>query len=318
MLEHAGSSEARVFGEVANLGRELQRLGTQTLGGRVQAKVALVFDWENWWAVEYMSGPNRDLTYLPICQAYFSALHEQGITCDIVAPEADLSTYSVVIAPVLYMARSDLAPRVGAYVASGGTFLTTFLSGVADECDSVYPGGYPGPFRPLCGIWVDEVDALHSAEFNSAVFETPFGEARGALPCGLICERLHLEGARALAVYGADFYAGEPIFTCNQWVNGQAYYLASFLSGPGLQQVLREVCARAGVEPLLAVIPENIEITCRRSPNGESLYYVLNHSGHANRVSLPATGYQDLLTGGHCDGSLELAPYGVAILRGPQ
>jgi len=318
VLEHAGSSEARVFGEVANLGRELQRLGTQTLDGRVQAKVALLFDWENWWAVEYMSGPNRDLKYLPNCQAYFAALHEQGITCDIIAPEAEFSTYSVVIAPVLYMSRPDLASRVETYVASGGTFLTTFLSGVADECDSVHLGGYPGPFRPVCGIWAEEVDALHSAEFNSAVFESPFGEALGALPCGMICERLHLEGARALAVFGADFYAGEPVFTCNQWGSGQAYYLTSFLSGPGLKQVLREVCARAGVEPLLAMVPENIEITCRRSPDGKSLYYVLNHSAQASRVTLPATGYEDLLSGRHCDGSLELVPYGVAILRGLQ
>ncbi|HEX8464398.1 MAG TPA: beta-galactosidase, partial [Abditibacterium sp.] len=96
VVEHVGTSQPRVFQEVAQLGLELENLGNQTLGGRVPAKVALLFDWENWWAVEYTSGPTRDLKYVEQCQHYFTALHEQGILCDIVSPDADLSKYEVV------------------------------------------------------------------------------------------------------------------------------------------------------------------------------------------------------------------------------
>ena len=65
VVEHVGTSDAaRVPGSGASLGRELEALGTRTLGGRVPAQVALLFDWDNWWAVEYSSGPSVDLKYV--------------------------------------------------------------------------------------------------------------------------------------------------------------------------------------------------------------------------------------------------------------
>lgn len=309
VVEHVGTGETRVFREVAALGEELQ-----TLGGRSGARVAVLFSWENWWAVNYKSGPSRDLRYLEQCQNFFAALHSQGIGCDIVAPSADLSNYSVVIAPVFAMVRPEIAATITDFVARGGTFLTTFFSGIADECDSVHLGGYPRPWRELLGLWVEEVDALRPADRNRGVFEAPFGAIAGEVECGLICERLHLEGAQALAVFGDDFYAGEPVFTCRNFGDGQAYYLASALEMPALKPLLREICARAEIFPLLPAIPEEFEVTTRVSPEGKKLLYLLNHGTDELEITLPEGEFFDLLSRETARLRFKLPRFGVALL----
>jgi beta-galactosidase len=314
VIEHAGTPEARVFREVAALGEELERLGTQTLGGRVPARVALLFDWENWWALTGSSGPSWDLIYLDICRAFFGALHETGILCDIVSFETDLSEYSIVVAPLLYMVKEGLDEKLTQFVHNGGTFLTTYFSGIADECDSVHLGGYPGPLRSLLGVWVEELDALSPKESNRAVFEEAFGELNEA-PCGLICERLHLEGAHALARFGDDFYAGEPAFTVHNVGAGHAYYLATQFSQPALKDALREVCARANVLPEIENLPDEIEVMRRTAPDGCDLLYLLNHRAQSQKVSLPTGTWQELLTEKATAGTIEIPAYGVAILR---
>ncbi len=314
VVEHAGTPDARVFREVAQIGAELQKLGMETLGGLSAAKVAVLFSWETWWAVENASGPSRDLKYHAQCQAYFAALHEAGIACDIVSPLADLSGYSVIVAPVFYMITEDLSEKLEAFVRGGGTLLTTFFSGIADECDSVHPGGYPGPLRSLLGICVEEVDALMPGDFNRAVFETTFGALNEA-PCGLICERLHLEGAQALATFGDDFYAGEPVFTRHDFGSGAAYYLASALQPADLKSLLTEVCARAEISPLLSEIPAGLEVTMRVSPDGKALMYLLNHNSGEIEVKLPPGEFFELLSEKSASVSVRLPAYEVAILK---
>ena len=50
--------------------------------------------------------------------------------------------------------------RGSAGLSAGGTFLTTFFSGMVQENDLVTLGGYPGKLRDILGIWVEEEDAL--------------------------------------------------------------------------------------------------------------------------------------------------------------
>ena len=314
VVEHEGTDKPRVFQEVAALGRELEALGTRTLGGRVPARVAVLFDWENWWAIEYSSGPSVDLKYVPQCQAYYRALHGLNVPTDIVSPEADLSDYDLVIAPVLYVVKPGIAEKLEAWTRAGGTFVTTFFSGLVDENDRVYLGGYPGPLRPLLGIWAEEIDALTPQQSNSVVFETPFGGLSGAYPCRLLCDRIRSEGADVLATYGSDFYAGEPAVTVNRFGEGQAYYLATMLDGDALTALLQKLCNDQGIKPPLPDVPAGVEVLPRVSPSGETLLYVLNHNAHP--VSVPLTGgpFTDLLTGQTLSSTADLAGQGVRIL----
>ena len=51
VIDHAGHENTRVFREVAELGLELERLGSEVLGSVGTAQTAIMFDWENWSAV---------------------------------------------------------------------------------------------------------------------------------------------------------------------------------------------------------------------------------------------------------------------------
>ncbi len=314
VVEHEGTSRPRVFQEVAQIGRELESLGTKTLGGRVAARAAVLFDWDNWWAIEYSSGPSVDLKYVPQCLAHFRALHGLGIPTDVVSPGADLSGYDLVIAPVLYMVKPGIAEKLEAFVQGGGTFVTTFFSGLVDENDRVYLGGYPGPLRKMLGIWSEEIDALTPAQSNSVVFSAPFGTLTGTYGCRLLCDRIHPEGAEVLATYGADFYVGEPAVTVNSYGEGRAYYLATALDPDALTGFYTKLCADKAITSPLPGLPEGVEVMPRVSPHGETLLYVLNHAAVPATVALPEGEHDNLLSGQTRTGSLTLDAYGVAIL----
>jgi beta-galactosidase len=313
VVAHAGHTGTRVFKEVAALGSELKSLGRRTLGGRTPAKAAILFDWDNWHAIENSLGPTTDLKYLDICVAYFKALNTANIPVDVVSPEADFSGYDVVIGPVLYMVKPGVAERIDSFVQAGGTFVTTFFSGIVDETDLVQLGGYPAPFRKVLGIWVEEIDALFPGESNEVVFREG-GPIGGAYSSRLLCDRIHSEGAEVLGVYGKDFYAGEPAVTVNSYGKGLGYYIGTALDGEGLQAVLLAVCRSAKVGPALEGAPDGVEVMPRVSPSGETLLYVLNHKDESARIPLPAGEYQDLLTGKSVGNALDLDAYGVAIL----
>lgn len=315
VVEHAGRSDVRVFREVAALGKELNALGTATLGGRVDTKAAVLFDWDNWRAVEYSSGPSIDLKYHEQARRYYDALHHQGITADIVSPESDLSHYAIVLAPVLYMVKPGVAERIAQFVEAGGTFLTTYFSGLVDETDLVYLGGYPGPLRKILGLWVEETDVISPMDSNSVVFSRPFGSLLGPQKAGLLCDRIHPETATVLATYGEDFYAGEAAITVNTVGRGKAYYLGTQLNPEALQRLVQKLCDDAGVLPPMGSQPAGIEVVSRISPSGDSLFYVLNHSTDPQTVTLPTGVYTDLLSGKSLQIEAVLEKYGVAILR---
>ena len=304
IVEHSGSPERRVFREVAALGADLKRLGTHTIGGRVPARVAVLFDWENWWALSFSSGPSGDLDYRRLCRDVYAALHQLGIQADVVAPDADLSKYEVIIAPLLTLLRTEIAERLERHVSAGATFITTFFSGLVDETDRVHEGGAPGPLSPLLGLTVEETDALPPQKKNGLQFLNFLKSFSDLTPettytTHLLCDRLILDTAKPLAVYADDFYAGEPAVTVNEFGAGRAYYLASCPCETGLTLLLQAICAEKGITSPLAegaIPPEGVEVTVRISPEGKSLLYLLNHRPTPASVTLPSGYYTDLLS----------------------
>lgn len=141
VIEHVGHEDTRVFRETAELGNELQKLGTKILGATSPAQVGIIFDWDNYWALEYTSGPSVDLKYVEQLEHYYRYFYEKNIPVDIIPVDADFSKYDIIAAPVLYMLKDDMAGRLSAYVKAGGTFITSFMSGLVDQSDNVYLGG---------------------------------------------------------------------------------------------------------------------------------------------------------------------------------
>ncbi|MCJ1909931.1 beta-galactosidase [Planococcus ruber] len=312
VIEHVGHENTRVFNEVAQLGQELNQLGDTLLDARVNAKVAIVFDWENRWATELSSGPSVSLDYVNEVHKYYDALYKLNVQVDMIGVEEDLSKYDVVIAPVLYMVKEGYAQKVEQFVQNGGTFLTTFFSGIVNETDIVTLGGYPGELRNVLGIWAEEIDALHPDMTNQIVLKGTRGNMSGSYSCNLLFDLIHTEGAEVVAEYGSDFYKGMPVLTVNEFGKGKAWYVASSPDADFLVDFLQTVCEEAGVEPLLAV-PAGVETT-ERVKDGQTYLFVLNHNNEEATIELKDARYKEVLTNEEVSGNLVLKEKGVLIL----
>ena len=62
VLDHRNGSDTRVFREVTELGERLSGLGALIDHTVNRPKAAIIFDWDNWWAVEDTQGPRLDLS----------------------------------------------------------------------------------------------------------------------------------------------------------------------------------------------------------------------------------------------------------------
>ncbi|MDO5422468.1 MAG: beta-galactosidase [Eubacteriales bacterium] len=288
VIDHVGHENTRVFREIQAMGKELEVLGDETLGARGAAKIALLADWDNWWSVEYSAGPSRDLKYLDELFLYYRALEEQNFQVDIIGMKDDFSKYQVVLAPILYMTKGTVDEKIRKFVQEGGTFLTTFFSGMVEEHDLVVTGGYPGRLRDILGIWVEESDALPSQAANH------FSYKGTEYPAVLLCDLMHLEGAESESFYQEDFYAGMPVWTKHHFGKGNAVYVGTRSNLEFYKRFLRDLCEENGISPALETA-EGVEVT-ERLKEGKSILFVLNHTEEAQSVRLEKT-RKDLLTG---------------------
>ncbi|MEO3947762.1 beta-galactosidase [Gorillibacterium sp. CAU 1737] len=297
VIEHVGHEHTRVFRECAELGQELVKLEDKLLDSRLTSKAAILYDWDNRWAIDLSSGPTIALNYVDQVHHYYKALYDNHIQTDLIGLEDDFDRYELIIAPVLYMIKPGVAEKIDAFVKRGGTFITTFFSGIVNETDLVTVGGYPGKLRPILGVWAEEIDALFPDASNSIVMKQTYGGLTGEYSCNLLCDLIHAEGAEVLAEYGSDFYKGMPVLTRNRHGEGEAWYIASNPEEKFLKKLIAQICQDKGIKPLLNA-PEGVEVT-ERSKDGKRFTFLLNHNAEAAHVELPAAlhGAKDLLSG---------------------
>jgi beta-galactosidase len=312
VIEHVGHEHTRVFRECAELGKELGQLGDQLLDARSAAKVGIIYDWENRWAINLSSGPSVALDYVNEIHKYYDALYQQNIEADMIGVEENLFNYEIVIAPVMYMIKPGFAEKVEAFVKAGGTFITTYFSGIVNENDLVTVGGYPGELRNVLGIWAEEIDALLPGMSNEVVMDKAWGTLSGSYKCDLLCDLIHAEGAEVLAEYGSDFYKGMPALTVNNFGEGKAYYVATSPEAEFLKGFLANLCAEKNIQPLVTA-PEGIE-SVQRVKEGVSYLFLLNHTTGDLSAEIGATERTDLLTGNKVSGSAVVPARGVLIL----
>lgn len=307
VIGHVGTNNTRVFREVKQLGEELERLGTSTLGSVNEAQVGIVFDWDNYWALEYTSGPTEDLAYVEQIHQYYNFFYEKNIGVNMIPFDADFGKYKVIVAPVLYMVKEGMTEALTEYVKNGGILITTFMSGIVDQSDNVYLGGYPGPLRELAGVWVEEIDALAPDQSNTLIF-TDGTE----VTCNLLCDLMHLEGAECLATYADDFYAGTPAITKNQFGKGTTYYIGTNMNHDGIAKVLEMAVSEAGVAPVINETTE-LEVTCRKADNC-TYYFIINFKDKEILVPTCFADCQDILTGETIKAGNKMAKYDVKIV----
>ncbi len=142
-------------------------------------------------------------------------------------------------------------------------------------------------------IGVEESDALPRDKRNHFMY--------GGVSCeaSLLCDLMHLEGARELASYEEDFYAGTPVITENSFGAGKAYYVGTRSSQEFYRMFMRERMEEKGISPVLEA-PEGVEAT-ERFKDGKGVMFVLNHNDEET-VFVLNEARKDLLTGEQYEG----------------
>ena len=143
VVDHDRDPNNRVFQDVTEVGNVLERL-QPVAGSFREAEVAVLYDWDNHWALQEIQGFSKEtLRYPQTAQEHYRYFWEQDIPVDVITEKQDFSNYKVLVAPMLYMLPIAMQERLKAFVAAGGTLVTTYITGIVDENDLTYLGGWP-------------------------------------------------------------------------------------------------------------------------------------------------------------------------------
>jgi beta-galactosidase len=300
LLPHAGT-DSRVWRESVELGENLVAIA-EVRGSHVESSIAIVVDWDAWWASELDAHPTEDLHYLDAVRDTHTALWRLGRTADIVHPDDDLSPYAVVIVPTLYLVTDSTAERMGRYVREGGRLVMTYFSGIVDPHDHIRLGAYPGAFAELLGVRMEEFAPL-AAGSKVRLSDGSTGS--------VWAERGRPTTASVLASFTDGPEAGSPALTRAAAGAGSAWYVATRLDADDWERLLGSIADEAGVAAVVPGAPAGLEAV-RRSTADASWLFLLNHRG--DDVTVPAHG-RDLLTGTDAEGSITVPAGGVAVVR---
>lgn len=300
MVPHAGA-DSQVFRDAERLGADLARLAP-VRGSRVEpASVAMVFDHQSAAAWSSARLPSALVDVLDLPLALYRELLRTGIAVDVVPWSADLSRYRAVVVPTQYLVDDRAAHALATAVGRGGHALVTYLSGIVDDHSTVRLGGYPGAFRELLGVRVDEFFPLLADERV---------ELDNAWTASLWTERVEVRDADVLASMTTGDLAGLPALTRRRVGAGSATYLAVRPDTAGVAELVADLVDLAG---LVAVAPadEGLELVRRVGARG-SFLFAINHTDEPLTVAAEGV---DLLTGEACTGRVPVEAGEVRVIR---
>lgn len=316
VVDHCGHENTRVFRDVTEVGETLEKLD-EVIGTSIRPEVAVIFDWENRWAVKDSQGPrNCGIKYEQTVKEHYKPFWKKGIPVDVIDMDCDFSNYKVLIAPMLYMVRPGVGERIEKFVENGGTFVATYWSGIVNENDLCYLGGFPGPLRKVLGIWSEEIDALHDGQSN--LIETNDNNIlglKGQFETIELCDLIHLETAEALASYKTDFYARRPALTVNSFGKGKAYYIASRNKEDFNEEFFGKLIDNLGLNRTINTeLPHGV--TAQMRTDGENDYvFLMNFSDKEQIIKLDDYRYEDLINASEVSKEIILPQYGLKLLK---
>ncbi len=305
VVGHDGTGDTRVFKEVSRVGARLRNITDAIYSTCNEARIAIIFDWENWWAIDEAQGPKKEKAYLQRVLEQYKPFWEMGVDVDFIDMDQRLDGYQLVVAPVLYLLKAPFIDKIKAYVREGGTYVSGYWSNMVDENDLCFLGG--SPLDPVFGIRVEEIDAPSVFYQNSVSYKGTYYKT------GDLCEVIHADSASVLGRYTDDYYQNTPALTKNTYGLGQAYYIASRNEYRFYQEFYSDRLKELGIERGLGeILPYGVTVTKR--VGDDTLYFVQNFNRTTKTIILNRE-YSILETGEIIANSLVLSPYECIILK---
>lgn len=309
LLEHDGRAGRR-YDEIKQMGLELKQIGAKIFGAETRSKVAILQSYESRFSFQ-VQGNSSEFSYEKHLAQVYSALWKRNVSVDVVSPVAELSQYALVIAPTLHVLNAEIAANLREYVCAGGTLVVTPRTGVKDIANVVVNQPLPGLLADLCGVIVEEYDALSPELSQAIVFEQ--GELAGqVLPVQIWCDILSSKGAEVLARYSNDYYAGKPAVTRNKLDAGQAITLGAFGSDIFYESIFCWLLKETGISCTVEA-PPGVEVQ-ERWRGKHALRFFLNFNSSSQSIELPVA-HLNLLDNKIISGTVQLAANEVLVLE---
>lgn len=249
MVPHAGEDSA-VFRDVCELGADLNKLSDEgILGSRLaKSRVAVVFDYESEWATEHTATPTQHVHHVDEPLAWFRALADQGVTADVVPVRGAWDGYEMVVLPSVYLLSEETTRRVRDYVVGGGRLVVTYYTGISDEKDHVWLGGYPGSIRDVVGVRVEEF-MLMGNDFTGVPDRLEL--SNGAVAHDIADVIGSVDGtATVLETFKDDPWTGmdgAPAIVAHTFGEGRSVYVGARLGRDGIALSLPEILDSLGM-----------------------------------------------------------------------
>lgn len=317
VVDHAGHENTRTFREVAELGADLAKL-KDIVGTTTPAQTALIFDWDNRWAINAEAGPRLEgKDYHKTCFDFYFPLWKRGVACDVIDEGESFDKYKFLIAPMLYMIKPGVGEKLAKFVENGGTLITTYMSGYVNETDLCFLGGFPGgkdsALRKAIGVWAEELDVLNDDEKQKVVMlpGNPLGLS-GEYTASQYFEIVHPEGSTAAAEYRTEFFAGTPAVTVNRHGKGQVIHVAARMESKFNDDLIGALVKSTKVVRALDTdLPLGVSAQFR-TDGKRKFVFILNFTDQPQQVNLPAGA--TTLDGKPSGATLQLDAYGGEVL----
>ena len=313
MVPHAGP-DSQIFRDVCELGADLDRLSDAGVLGTqlAKSKVAVVFDYESQWATEHTATPTQKVNHWTEPLDWFRALADNGITADVVPVRSDWDTYEAAVLPCVYLLSEETSRRVRDYVAAGGKLFVTYYTGLADDRDHVWLGGYPGSIRDVVGVRVEEFAPMGD-DFPGALDHLNLDNGTVAHDFADVITST-ADTARVLASYKADPWTGlngVPAIVVNEYGDGKTAYVGCRLGREGLAKSLSAMLDALNIESF----PERGGVMRVERGDGEHRFAFLFNRTHET-VGVPAEGEVVVASLANVSGdTLSINPNGVAVVK---
>ena len=308
VIDHDNSEENRVFKEVSQVGEILDKI-KEIKGSMKQSKVAIIYDWENDWALKDAQGFGKESRRYPqTLQSHYKYFWDKNISVDVVTPQQDLSKYSLVVAPMMYMMTEETMDRFRDYVKNGGVLVGSYLSGLVNETDLTYLGGWPKTLQEIYGIDVKEIDTLYPKDRNSIKFGNESFEVVD------YCTIIEAKEAEVLAKYEEDFYKNTPAITKNNLEKGKAYFIGARTNQEFLSKFYDEIVKDLHINEVEDFISEGgISIQIRENKDAK-YYFVMNFTEEEKNIGIKGS-YLNLISGKMMERLNLMKPYDVYVLK---
>jgi beta-galactosidase len=304
-----------VYHEVQKIGSEFALASDALAGTSPHSGVAILQSYDSHWAIDFQRHTklfDYDQAILDIYRA--ASPIAQGI--DIISPDADLSSYAVVFAPALNVLSTTLAQHLLSYVQAGGHLVLGPRSGMKDQFDALHTQRQPGSLAAALGAHVQQFYALDPKD-PAPKLSGELGHGTASIWAEVLVP--DTPSAHALLSYGSDvtgsngWLAGHPAAVESTVGKGTLTYIGAMLDRKLTASAVAHILSSAGVRPILANLPAEVELMQRSSAGHPPVWILINHSVTSKHIALP-TAMQSLIAPQPATVTLELAPHDVAVL----